>query len=247
MSIDHDKSIELFNERVTMQGNINSVLDAGLTKTARKSNLLHDYFSKKYVSSSLGLKSKDIVLDFGCGVGRLTKYLAPKVDQIIGYDASEKMIVVADEVNNGNNISYVSAINQITVSFDIIFSHWVLAHVSDEEIQNQFRVLLDKINLNGRIVIFEQIYHSLEYSVKNEVYYRRSLEDYKKVFETVGYQFISAKDLYRTPSYARSLWTRLPVFFKFCFPVFYLIEKWTIHYKPEHIEYTTTCMNFCKK
>lgn len=74
-------------------------------------------------------------LDFGCGVGRLTRALAKKIDQCYGVDVSEKMIEKAKELNR--NISnckfFVNEHDDLRIfqdrDFDLIYTNIVLQHM----------------------------------------------------------------------------------------------------------------------
>lgn len=44
-------------------------------------------------------KSSDMVAEIGCGVGRLTRAIAPEVGRVIALDVSEKMLAIARQAN----------------------------------------------------------------------------------------------------------------------------------------------------
>ncbi len=79
------------------------------------------------------------VLDFGCGVGRLTRACAPHFAQCVGVDISEGMIRRAAEMNRAyancsfqvNNGSDLAAFPDSR--FDMIYSFIVLQHVPDKD------------------------------------------------------------------------------------------------------------------
>jgi SAM-dependent methyltransferase len=64
-------------------------------------------------------------LDFGCGVGRLTRALAKRVDRVAGVDAAESMLRIARE--NVPNASFSSTIPN--ERFDLIVSLIVFQHI----------------------------------------------------------------------------------------------------------------------
>ena len=47
-------------------------------------------------------KSSDTVAEIGCGVGRLTRAIAPEVGRVIALDVSEKMLAIARQANLPN-------------------------------------------------------------------------------------------------------------------------------------------------
>jgi len=71
-------------------------------------------------------------LDFGCGVGRLTRALASRVDEAVGCDISPEMIEVARE--NVPNATFVTSLEQVSDRrFDLILSLIVFQHIPPEE------------------------------------------------------------------------------------------------------------------
>ena len=82
--------------------------------------------------------ARNRALDFGCGVGRLTRQIAKHFDQCIGVDISEEMIRQAREINSDQErcefILNVSAgLEQFPdKTFDLIYTSIVLQHVPNE-------------------------------------------------------------------------------------------------------------------
>jgi SAM-dependent methyltransferase len=64
-------------------------------------------------------------LDFGCGVGRLTRALVKRVDRVAGVDAAESMLRIARE--NVPNATFSTAIPD--ERFDLIVSLLVFQHI----------------------------------------------------------------------------------------------------------------------
>jgi SAM-dependent methyltransferase len=64
-------------------------------------------------------------LDFGCGVGRLTRALVKRVDRVVGVDAAESMLRIARE--NVPNATFSTAIPD--ERFDLIVSLLVFQHI----------------------------------------------------------------------------------------------------------------------
>ena len=72
----------------------------------------------------IGIQPKS-ALDFGCGVGRLTKALTKRVDRVAGVDAAESMLRIARE--NVPNATFSTAIPN--ERFDLIVSLIVFQHI----------------------------------------------------------------------------------------------------------------------
>jgi SAM-dependent methyltransferase len=83
----------------------------------------------------LGLPTRGVVLDFGCGVGRLTQAFADHFDEVWGVDIAPSMIEGAEAFNrHGARVHYV--VNDRSdlrafedASFDLVFSVIVLQHI----------------------------------------------------------------------------------------------------------------------
>jgi SAM-dependent methyltransferase len=91
------------------------------------------------VLDSLGLETgpDDRVLDVGCGLGRLTRALAPRVAHVTALDVSPEMLSRAQELNAGlGNVEWVLG-DGVTLggiedaSFDAIVCHLVFEHLPD--------------------------------------------------------------------------------------------------------------------
>jgi ubiquinone/menaquinone biosynthesis C-methylase UbiE len=78
-------------------------------------------------------------LDFGCGLGRMTRALAARFDECVGVDISEEMVRGAQDANaDVENVSFV--VNRADdlsrfpdAHFDLVYSMIVLQHVPDRQ------------------------------------------------------------------------------------------------------------------
>jgi SAM-dependent methyltransferase len=76
-------------------------------------------------------------LDFGCGVGRLTRPLADHFDSVTGIDISAPMLEKAREYSDRPNVTYqLNVADQLSAfadgSFDFVLAHIVLQHMPPE-------------------------------------------------------------------------------------------------------------------
>ena len=81
-------------------------------------------------------KSKGLVLDFGCGVGRMSKPLIEEGHCVVGVDASATMRGFANQEAMGEQFAAISPamLEQLIsggVQFDLALSVWVLQHCFD--------------------------------------------------------------------------------------------------------------------
>jgi ubiquinone/menaquinone biosynthesis C-methylase UbiE len=76
------------------------------------------------------------LLDFGCGVGRLTRAFAAHFDRCCGLDISDKMIEMARTLNCSlGNCEFMASPEEnlhrfASDSFDMVYSNWVLQHLT---------------------------------------------------------------------------------------------------------------------
>jgi SAM-dependent methyltransferase len=90
----------------------------------------------EYVAS-LGVPARrERALDFGCGVGRLTRPLAGYFDQVVGVDIAESMIEAAERLNASiSNCEFRHNLKPDlagfeSASFDFIYSNITLQHMA---------------------------------------------------------------------------------------------------------------------
>jgi SAM-dependent methyltransferase len=64
--------------------------------------------TSEFLFKNVGIKSSDIVLEIGCGIGRVGKYLAPHCRRWIGADVSPHMLAFARErLREFSNVEFV--------------------------------------------------------------------------------------------------------------------------------------------
>lgn len=78
---------------------------------------------------------RDAALDFGCGVGRLTRALAPHFERVVGVDVAPSMIAEARRLNEGHACRFV--VNDTPdlarfddAGFDLVYSTMVFQHMA---------------------------------------------------------------------------------------------------------------------
>lgn len=90
----------------------------------------------------------DVVIDFGCGIGRVSKYVAPRVKKLIGLDISKDFVKKARRNVKFNNVNfYQSDKYKKKEDADFLYCLMVMQHNDDinrEKIINQIRDLLKK-------------------------------------------------------------------------------------------------------
>lgn len=112
------------------------------------------------LSNITDINSESVVLDWGCGIGRLSKALINKFGcRVAGVDLQPKMIEYAINYVNDDRfiaINYEDAIRQMPSSF---FTHaisvWVLQH--SNKIQYEIPLLSNSLLDSGALFVLENI------------------------------------------------------------------------------------------
>ena len=118
-------------------------------------------------SVMVGLEARDAMprlgraLDFGCGLGRLTRALAGRFDEVTGVDASKAMIAEAEHLNAGaTNCRFVLNEQPVlaalpTESYDFVLSLITLQHVSSRVAIRRYIREFVRVAAPGGIIVFQ--------------------------------------------------------------------------------------------
>lgn len=104
---------------------------------------------------------RDVALDFGCGVGRLTRALAGYFKQCYGVDISDNMINQARELNREfTNCEFVvNAEDRLPMfpdnRFDLIYSKVVLQHLPSRSLIKQYLAEFVRILRPDGLLVFQ--------------------------------------------------------------------------------------------
>ena len=106
--------------------------------------------------AELGLpERRDRALDFGCGVGRITRALAARFGEVVGLDASRTMVEHARRINEDvANASFLagSLAELEPGSFDLTWSVLVLQHLAPDEVEPAIERLVALVRPGGAAV-----------------------------------------------------------------------------------------------
>ena len=164
-------------------------------------------------------KGNEIVLDAGCGSGRLTKILSIKVPQgkVIAVDSNLSMIRLAKEnLTKFSNIEFIkmdiSEIIELKEKVDVVFSnavlHWILNHKKifeqfweilkpDGQLLIQcggYRNLTKTLNIFNKVSNSKEFYNYFSYNkqddIWNQTWYFAKKEDTEKLLQEIGFRNI---------------------------------------------------------
>jgi SAM-dependent methyltransferase len=98
-------------------------------------------------------------LDFGCGLGRVTRALARRFNEVLGLDISPTMIRLARELDGGRQVRFeVGAEQELRslpeAAFDFVLSLLVLQHLrTAEEVERVVSALTQRLAPGGALVL----------------------------------------------------------------------------------------------
>lgn len=242
-----EAAIKEFNNRALRSPDENSVLDATEVDSARHANIYRDYISKRVVQQCLRPKASDVILDFGCGIGRLSGHLSPLAARIEGVDRAEEMIRAATTGLPPNvRLRHISShlLPYDSDHFDKAFTYGVLQHINDEELVKVLKEIHRVLKPGGRIVCLEQTRKISQWI--DDVCIHRTIDDYRRLFGHVDFRVREIRHAIRYPSYSMSIWNRFRSSPRIFLPVLGVIERLTVDRRPEFEEYSTTAFIFEK-
>jgi SAM-dependent methyltransferase len=197
----------------------NKPLRAVISRDSDQVNYYFDQITKRILDRSLWLQNKR-VLDLGCGIGRLTLWMARKAQHVTAMDISEEMIGVVRNaaasqrlhnttvlVYDGTMLPYVDA------SFDVIVCVGVLKYVIDEE--DFCRVIGEMcrtVTRGGQIAVIDEFDYDGPVKLSEEdlggLSVLRCPTDYISLFQKHGMELIEQCSIFRNRF--RDRLTRLP-------------------------------------
>ena len=108
-------------------------------------------------AAELGRPSRrERVLDFGCGVGRLTRALARRFDEAVGVDVSERMLEHARRLNADTpNVAFANAEHPPAGGFDLVIANLVLQHLPSRALARVYMTRLIEAARPDGLVVFQ--------------------------------------------------------------------------------------------
>lgn len=174
-----------FWEQCTSEGRaLQAVLDPA--DTLGKKNKFIDILQKTALSGYLTLSGRETILDFGCGCGRLTDWLADKASFIVGIDVTKEMLVLAKKIVHKENSMFVhydgSNFPLKDESFDVVISVWVLQYILEEKVHfhRVVKEIARVLKKGGIIYLIEQV--SDRNHNKDPWIVQRKQEEYTQIF-----------------------------------------------------------------
>lgn len=157
-----------------------------------KNNYIDEYL-KYYLLDSLKPKDTDCILDIGCGYGRLTDFIAPRVHQITGVDITPEFIRYAENNKKAENVLYFlpETLRKQKNTYNKAFIVWVLLCIeSDEDLKRMLEFYFD-IGIE-ELIIIDQFKDKQEIEFLEGSFYAkyRKQDDIIKTIEELGFELV---------------------------------------------------------
>lgn len=138
-------------------------LASGIDPADRKGhkNYYIDLLQKMALDKVLELKGDEIVLDFGCGSGRISYWIAPRVKRVFGLEVTPEMIDLAEKHRTAPNVEFLlydgAHFPNLFSPMDIVLSVGVLQTMKEEGLKETIFQLVRYLRSGGRLVLIEQV------------------------------------------------------------------------------------------
>lgn len=157
-----------------------------------------DYFAEykaRCVSKYLGDGFRGKIIDYGCGIGLIAKYLYKHLDkekiEIMGYDISKELLKEADK--NARGVKFFNDIRDISKGdFDVIIMANVMHHIKKEERRSFLKNVSGILKKGGYIFVFEHnpINPVTQSIVRRSVFDKDAnllpMSEVKQIFDGIG-------------------------------------------------------------
>jgi SAM-dependent methyltransferase len=108
----------------------------------------------------LDSKGDEIVLDFGCGSGRMAYWIAPRAKKVIGLEETLQMIQLAQRSQRAENVEFILYDGVhfpiLPNRFDLIISIGVLQYMAGNILNRTISALAQCSRRGGKICLIEQ-------------------------------------------------------------------------------------------
>ncbi len=160
------------------KGFLASGIDPGDRKGHK--NYYIDLLQKAALEEVLKFKGDEVVLDFGCGSGRFSYWIAPKVRKVVGLEITPEMIGLAETKRTVENVEFMvyDGIHfpSFSYPFDFILSVGVLQILKGKLLKNALLSLAQYLKRDGRLCLIEQ-------ASDNPKVERPKVEEYLRAFK----------------------------------------------------------------
>jgi SAM-dependent methyltransferase len=124
-------------------------------------NAYIDLLQKMALEQVLRIRGDETVLDFGCGSGRLSYWIAPKVKKVMGLEMTQEMLDLAEKHRQAKNVEFLLYdgvhFPALSAPVDLVLSVGVLQVLQGGKLREAVRHLSLYLKPEGRFVLIEQV------------------------------------------------------------------------------------------
>lgn len=117
------------------------------------------YYLQEYIRAYRKKHHKSMIkiLDYGCGIGIVSRALAESFDKVKvqGFDISSKSIQCAQKIKHKKNVSFTNHLEKLDHDYDLCICCCVLHHVPAEERDAVMRNIYQRLRKGGMLIIIE--------------------------------------------------------------------------------------------
>ena len=185
INIDTENTISFYNQRAkTVKNREQEYTTVLLGDQDPEYAVKWDEYEKGFVLPKLMLNRNKVVLDLGCGMGRLADAVSDKVKEYYGVDFSSEMIAVAKQNVRNNNchfyaMSVVDALSDPKITarkYDLVLMAGVSMYINEDELKESYRLLRNLVNKDS-LFYFEESVGKIERLTLNHIW-SEDLQDY---------------------------------------------------------------------
>jgi SAM-dependent methyltransferase len=146
-------------ERRALKGFLASGIDPADRRGLK--NYYIDLLQKMALEEVLELRGDEVVLDFGCGSGRIAYWIAPRVKKVVGLEGTLEMIQLAERNRTADNVEFILYdgvhFPVLPYKVDFILSVGVLQYMEGEILKRTVSELAQYLRKGGRFFSIEQV------------------------------------------------------------------------------------------
>ena len=171
---------------------LRKVLDPADVKGVKNSYI--DAYLKYYLCENLLPEKTDTLLEVGCGIGRLTEYLAQFVHAVYGTDIADKFIEDCRSTDKKSDNTFYHTATELDefkgLPVNKMYIVWVLMYRQNEsELIELLRSYIIGVPQLKTAVILEQVKSSMQTDYRDGRVncYFRTIEEYTEIFRSSGF------------------------------------------------------------
>ena len=172
---------------------LRKVLDASDTKGIKNSYI--DIYLKYYLRKYLDPQEKDILLEVGSGIGRLTEYMSQFVHSVYGTDIVDIFIKDCNANPNKNKNTFYLHMGETEKLKEIMINKmyivWVLMYLLDNDVVvSTLRSYRERLPALKAAIVIEQVKSDPQPDPENKVCYccYRTIDEYRDIFGAAGFR-----------------------------------------------------------